>query len=55
MKFRVGSKPLLAKNGVISIVVDVRVQPRVAYRVMINKNLKAKELYIVSTKEDSFN
>ena len=26
-----------------------------AYRVMVNKYLKAKELYIVGTKEDSFN
>ena len=26
-----------------------------AYGVIINKNLKAKELYIVGTKEDSFN
>ena len=30
-------------------------EPRVAYRVIINKNLKVKELYIVDTKEDSFN
>ena len=37
------------------IVYSVRVQPRVVYRVMINKNLKAKELYIVGTKKDSFN
>ena len=33
----------------------VRVQPRVAHGIMIDKNLKAKELYIVGTKEDSFN
>ena len=33
----------------------VRVQPRVAHGVMIDENLKAKELYIVGTKEDSFN
>ncbi len=29
----------------------VRVQPRVAHGVMIDKNLKAKELYTVGTKE----
>ena len=30
----------------------VRVQPRVAHRVMIDENLKAKELYTASTKKD---
>ncbi len=30
---------------------DVRVQPRVTHGVINNENLKAKELYIVGTKE----
>ena len=38
-----------------ALVYAVRVQPRVAHGVMIDKNLKAKELCIVGTKKDSFN
>ena len=37
------------------VILIVRVQSRVTHGVMINKNLKAKELYIMVTKKDSFN